>query len=176
MIDDKTLATVITGLALNYGRHLDDNALAGLVEMWRSQVGACTLTDVQKAVAMLVADPKVTKFPTVAEFRQFVIRAAQERQRAKLAQDGTDGPACVKCEDSGWVLAGTDDQGYEYVDRCPDGCQPPLPGARYRRHRAAPKRRSASHQQTLAEVLPDNVIDVTNRMLGEGDRGGEEDF
>lgn len=177
MIETPQLIETVTRLALNYGRTLADDALAGMVDTWRQQIGACTPADVDAATRTLLADPKVTKFPTVAEFRQFVIRAAQERQRAKLADGGDAGPACVKCEDTGWLDAGTDDDGYGYVAKCPDGCMPPLPGARFRQatHRRRRRPRGA-HQQSLAEVLPDGVIEAQHRMLGEHGQDDNPEF
>lgn len=180
MIGIPELVVVIETLALNYSRDLDVNALNDLAEVWHQQVGACALHDVQRATAMMVADPEVQKFPTVAVFRQYVIRAAQERQRAKLAQTDGEGPACLKCEDSGWVWAGTDEDHYEYVDHCPDGCQPPLPGARYRRHSPQRRRKREGHQTTLADVLPqtlpEGVINVTHRIEGDRDAPDPLDF
>lgn len=177
MSSDAHLTVVLTKLALNYNRTLDEDALLGLLATWRDQVGACTERDIEAGATALMRDPTVDRFPTAARFRQAVVDAAQARQRAALAEASATGTvACLTCQDSGWVLAGTDEDRYEYVDKCPQGCLPPLPGARYRRHSPQRRRKREGHQTTLADVLPQTlpagVIDVTHRI--EGDRDGQD--
>lgn len=173
MITDEDLAAVIAKLALNFNRTFEDeDAVYGVFDMWQSQLAATLPEDVETALASILADPEVRFFPTIAEFRGRVIRAASDRHRAAHADANPDDPAeCITCLDSGWLEAGSDDDGYWFVRPCSQGCRPPLT-RRVRRRTFRGRRRGPGEPQQLAlvsaETLQAAVAD-TKRMLGDHD-------
>lgn len=172
MITDDEIGRVIGQLALNYNRGIDDeDAAIGLIDIWRTAIGGCAPVDVDAALRATVADPEVRFFPPVADFRQRVIAAAQARHRA--AADNSDGRgtvACLRCLDSGWLDAGTDDDGYWYVRPCPEGCVPPVAHrAHHRTHRRG-RKDGAQLSLVSSEALAE-AVEGTHRMLGDRDHG-----
>ncbi len=163
------LGQVLSKLSLNYGRGVDDPAAAaGLMDMWQTGIGGCSWEDVEAALNAVITDPTVTRFPTVAEFRQRVIASNHERRRVASEAHDQGLVSCLTCNDSGFVEQGHDEDGYEYVQPCPRGCTPP---ATNRVRRAAPRRKKrTAEQQKLGlahQPLLRDAIDATNRMQGD---------
>jgi hypothetical protein len=164
---DADIANVLTKLALNYGRTLDGEAADEMMTMWRVAIGGCKLEDIAAALAAVLSDDRLTRFPTVAEFRQRVIAANRARRQAQAdAHDG--GPVdCLACNDTGWIDQGHNEDGCHYVAPCPQGCLPP---ATNRVRRAMPKRRPPAerHQQlALQQPALAAAVEATHRMVGD---------
>lgn len=169
MTSEQHLAGAVARLALNYRQHLDQAAIAVTVDTWQQQLGRYEAVDVDEAVSRILGDPNVKGMPTVAAVAHLCAESQARRQRAMARPDVHGTVACVVCDDSGWLDAGSDEDSYEYVRPCPQGCQPPLPGSTHRRGHT--RRRAPTHQGRLAETLPADVIDAQHRMLGDdGDR------
>lgn len=173
MASDAEIAAVLAKLALNYNRALDDDhAVAGMMDMWRTGIGGCAMEDIAIALDRILADPEVRFFPTVADFRRLVIDANVIRtSRAAAANpDRWETFACLGCLDSGWLDAGTDDDGYWFVRDCPNGCKPPLFKHRVRRHIHRGRRRAPSdapQQMALSDDTLAAAVADTARMVGD---------
>lgn len=173
MLTDADIAAVLGKLALNYHRPIDDDdTVIGMLEIWRTGIGGCAREDVETAMANILADPEVRFFPTVADFRRRVIDANVIRtSRAAAANpDPWDTFACLGCLDSGWMDAGTDGDGYWFVQGCPNGCKPPLFKHRVRRNTIRGRRRAPStapQQMALSEETMEAAVAGTARMVGD---------
>jgi hypothetical protein len=171
---DADLARVIGQLALNYNRPIDDDdALIGIMTMWRNGIGGCAVEDVDSALAGILADDTVRYFPTVADFRRRVIDANVIRQSRAAAEhpDGRGTVACLNCMDSGWLDLGIDDAGYWWLRSCPKECNPPR-GYHRTRPRTYTGRRNGPTtpkptQLSLSEEALHAGIAGTARMQGE---------
>lgn len=171
MITDEHLAATIARLAINYNRTWEDEDAVGAVfDMWQAQLGAALPGDVDAAVAAILADPEVKYFPTIADFRARVVHAAADRNRSKYNAANPEATvSCIQCLDSGWIEAGTDEDGYWFVDFCASGCKPPPTRRRRMRAFRATRRHAPAQQGVLAltsETLEAAVSD-TKRMVGE---------
>lgn len=166
MSTDAHLLGAIARLALNYGRHMDQDAITGTLDTWRQQLGRYEAADVDEAVTRILADANVRTMPTVAAVAHLCAESQARRQRAMARPDVHDTVACTVCDDSGWLDAGSDEDSYEYVRPCPQGCLPPLPGSTHRRTTAR-RRKAPTHQGSLADALP-AAIDAQHRMQGDG--------
>jgi hypothetical protein len=172
MITDEQLAATIARLAINYNRTWEDEDAVGAVfDMWQAQLAATLPVDVDAAVAAILADVEVRFFPTIAEFRARVVKAAADRNRhAHNAADPDAEVKCIRCLDTGFVEAGVSDEGYWFVDQCTAGCKPPPSRRRRMRAFRSTKHRPGAQQGTLAlmsaETLQAAVSD-TKRMLGD---------
>lgn len=152
------LTGVILRMAANYGRTFDDDEqLLGVVQDWAEQLEGFDLRDIDLARQGVMADSNIRYFPPVAEFRRRVQLARMDRRREEGEGEGC--PACVGSGGTiGWRHEGTDDEGYEFVDYCPNGCKPPRANRPPDVVRAGRRRR---RQQALALDDPaTRVIDV----------------
>jgi hypothetical protein len=166
------LLGAIARLALNYGRHMDQDAMAGTLDTWRQHLSGYEAVDVDEAVARILGDINVRGMPTVAAVAHLCAESQARRQRAIARPDEHGTVGCLRCDDSGWLDAGTDEDGCEFVRPCPEGCMPPLPGA----HRTHRRRRQPTHQGRLAETLPADVIEAQHRMVGDRPDPRDEPF
>lgn len=171
-LTDDDIIKVLGQLSLNYRRPIDDeDAAIGLVDMWRTQIGGCAVEDVTVALQAIMGDPEVKFFPTVAEFRRRVIDAnvARRAREAAANPDPHESFSCLGCKDSGWLDAGTDDDGYWFVRACGNGCKPQNTH-RARHPRVRGRRRAPSEPTQLTMVSGatlDQAVADTARMQGE---------
>jgi len=168
------LTGAVARLALNYGRALDAAGIATLVDTWRSQLATYEAEDIDSAVDRLLGDANVRSFPTVANVAVLAKESRERRQRTMAHLDEHGTVACLTCDDSGWLDAGSDEDSYEYVRPCPQGCKPPLPTGRREAQRRKKHRPSGS--QRLAGTLPADVIEAQNRMQGDRPHPHDEAF
>lgn len=151
------LTGIVMRLAVNYSRKFEsDEDLMLLVHDWAEQLDTYDLADIELARKGMMGDPQVRYFPPISDFRKRVQLARADRRR----DDGT-GTGCAACVGSGgtvgWAPAGTDDDGYEYVDHCPNGCKPPPAHHHPDVVRQARRRRQHAGQQVIDvdEVPPE---------------------
>lgn len=169
------LAAGIAKLALNYNRAFEDEeAVHAVFDMWWHQLSAVLPHDFEQAVRDILADPNVSYFPTVADMRQRVIHAARNRRAAAENTDARGTVACMRCLDSGWLDAGTDDDGYWWVRPCPEGCTPSAAHfAHHRTGRTRSKRTDGTQLALVSSETLEEAVAGTNRMV-EGS-GGQTD-
>ena len=167
--DDQHLE-LVTLLAQNYGRPLDDPAaLAALVALWREGIGGCSMTDIEEARRAQLRDESARFFPDIGQFRARVIAAAHARRTAARVLAGGAPVTCATCDDSGWLDAGTDDRGQAWVRPCPKGCRPPL-SHRKSHPRIVSSRNAPDQPQQLALSAAAVEAGVAAQHRSAGDR------
>ena len=172
---DDDILELVTLLALNYGKALDDEfALAALVKAWREQIGGCTVEDIHAARVEIMGDPNVRYMPAVGEFRARVLGCNRRRHAALREAAGQPTVACLTCLDSGWVDQGLDEDGTWWVRKCPNECVPPLYHHRTRPRAFTAGRRGPGQPEGPQQLRlsPEALVDAvagTRRMLGERD-------
>ena len=166
---DDQLLELITLLALNYGRPLDDPAaLAALVALWREGIGGCSMTDIEEARRAQLRDESARFFPDIGQFRSRVIAAAHSRRaQARVVAGST--VACGTCDDSGWLDAGVDDRNQSWVRECPKGCRPPL-SHRKSHARIVSTRNAPDQPQQLSLSAEAVAAGVASQHRAAGDR------
>lgn len=174
MSTDAHLAGAIARLALNYGRSYTPDALAGMLDTWRRRLSNYQAVDVDDAVDRILGDANRRTMPTIADVAVLAAESQARRQRASAHVDVRGTVACTTCDDSGWLDAGTDEDGYSYVQPCPKGCLPPP--ARSTREISHRRRRTPTHQGRITETLPADVIDAQARMIGDRPHPHDEQF
>ena len=169
---DDQLLELITLLALNYGKPLDDEAaLVALVRLWHEAIGGCSWTDIDEARKAQLRDESCRFFPDVGQFRSRVIAAASARHAQNRVLAGAPSVACSTCEDSGFLDAGTDDDGYLFVRECPKGCKPP-PAHRstFQRLSGGKRRFAPSEPQQLSLSAEALAAGIEGQHRATGDR------
>lgn len=165
---DAQILELVTLLAVNYGKALDDErALLALVAIWREGIGGCSVTDIEEARKAQLRDESCRYFPDIGQFRARVIAAAHARRTAARVASGS-AVACITCDDTGWLDAGTDDRNQVWVRPCPKGCRPPL--AHRSSHPRIRSTRNAPDQPQQLALSPDTVaagVEGQHRATGE---------